>query len=186
MDGYNFYMKRVLRSSDGTLSVESGSQRDLEADFPGLRYKSCDGLGAYGAQRVYAETYAESDAAEVYVPASGVREQTDVTLTLYFFDPSGSKGYGEAIKGAEVPYRSFMEYVSGTMLIYWDTARRRKVLLYLAESVSPTTDSLKSLVYKEVALKFKSVTGRSYAAYASDGTEDTTLEQSLNSLDAML
>lgn len=177
MPQYRFYMKRAVQSEGGWTV---GGEVDLEEHFKGLRYKSCTGLRAYGSPKgVYAETYAESAGARVYVSPLPVYEQTDITLTLYFFDPQGrdvssDAARSAAIKAAGAVYDSFVEYVSGGAVVYRDTARQRKVLMYLADKVEPSTDSLRGVVYMEAPFKFKNVYGCTF------DVGDTTIEDYLS------
>lgn len=182
MGDYKFYIKPVTRGNDGVFTI--GDILDLEADFPGLRYKSMTGMGAYGKPRVYSEIYPESDKADVYMLQSDPRDPFKAVLTLYFFDPDNHSDYPSAIAGADKPYRDFMDAISGRFVIYFDTARRRKAFLYLDESTEPKNDILKGgTPYKEVQFSFSSVYGRTFPAYTKDGvleTEDLTLENGLN------
>lgn len=155
----DIYARSFKLSSDGAV-------RDLERDFAGLRYKSASGLNGYGNPRVYEESFADADGAEVYVPDSGQLEQTEVTLTLYFFGENmGNDGVdGDALYAeADTSYHAFMDFLRGAYVVYFDNARKRKVLLYLSSATSPKTDSLKGCVYKEVEFKFKNIFGRSFA-----------------------
>lgn len=158
--GYNFLMSRVARNSDGSESVSD--EIDIEETYQGLVYKKCTGLEAYGDPRPYAETYAESDEAYVHIAEDDPREQTDITLTLYFFSPNRSSDDATKIADIDKIYHSFMEYVSGAKIIYRDTARKRKVKMYLSNSTDPKTDRLYGTPYKEVEFKFKNVYGRSF------------------------
>lgn len=156
----HFYMKRIVLLADGTESEEE--EYDLEEHFPGLRYKSLSGIEGYGTPRTYTETVAESDEANVYVPATDTREQTDITLTLYFFDGNNNKEQEDIIASIDATYHSFMEYLSSAKIIYRDNVRKRKAKMYLSSSTTPKTDSLKGLIYKEVEFKFKNIYGRSF------------------------
>jgi len=172
MSEYQFFMRRAVQS--GTV-WELEDEVDLESHFKGLRYKSCTGLGAYGKPKgVYTESYAEQDGVSVYVSAGGsAREQTDVTLTLYFFDPdkravTDIESRMAAIEAARGVYESFMAYISGCVVMYRDTARGRKVALYLSDNTEPSTDSLKGVVYLEVSFKFKNMRGCPFPSGTGD------------------
>ena len=107
MSVYSYYLRRVLSDSSGALYYD-GAARDLEVSFAGLRHISTVGLDAYGEPRVYAETYAEDDAAVVYVPSEGQRQQSELTLTLLFL--------GDDVDSVESAYHSFVEFISGCQL----------------------------------------------------------------------
>lgn len=56
MEEYKFYMIRYGESD--------AVWKDLETDFPGLRYKECTGLNSYGEPtNMYAEDFAETSKA---------------------------------------------------------------------------------------------------------------------------
>lgn len=159
--GYSFLMSKIIRNEDGTETMEK--EIDIEGNFQGLVYKQCSGLEAYGKPRPYEETYAESDEAYVHIAENAPRDQTNVTLTLYFFDAAKHKVYADSIKSIDDVYHSFMDYLSNGKIIYRDTARKRKVKIYLSDSTDPKIDSLYGKIYKEVEFKFKNVYGRSFS-----------------------
>lgn len=161
MNDCHFYMRRVTRATDGSLII--GDEVDLESYFPGLRYKSLTGLEAYGKPRPYAEVFAESDEAEVYVPSSGVCEPTDLVLTLYFLDESLTFSERDAYDAMSKAYHDFVEFISGCEVIYRDDVRCRRVRMYLNDSSEPKTDTLYGVIYKEVEFKFKNVFGRTFS-----------------------
>lgn len=158
--GYSFKMRRVTRGED--MSEALGDEYDIEEKFYGLVYKSFDGLDSFGDPRPYAETFAESDVADVWVDEGDARGQTDLTLTLCFFAVSGDDDAAR-IASVEDVYRSFMEFVSGCVIEYRDTGRKRKLRMYLSDGNEVKTDSLYGEVYKQVELKFKNVYGRTFA-----------------------
>lgn len=169
-DDYGYYMTKCVRDADGVWSV--GEELDLERDFDGLRYKSFSGLTAYGEQRaVYTEEYAESDAVLSYVSSSvDSRSALELELVLYFFCPDATVlDFAGVYAGASAVYHSFVEYLANGYVLYRDTIRRRRVLMYLVESLEPSTDSVRGKAYIECAFKFSGVFGRSF------GLDDTTL-----------
>lgn len=157
------YMADVLMDADsGSYSV--GDEYNLEKQFPGLRYKQFKGLSFYGEPKgVYSEDWVEEDGSDVYVSPLDVREQTEPELTLYFFDPDGSDDAITAYAGMYAVYEEFMSLVSSSLLIYRDTVRQRRLLLYLSSSTEPSVDSVNGLVYLQVEFKFKNVFGRSFS-----------------------
>lgn len=179
---YRFFVQRYVSgepslsgssSGAGALSVieplslkSDGVLKDIERDFEGLCVKSVSGLNSYGNPKVYAESFADSETSSVYIPGGGQLEQTEITLTLYFFGKSmGVKGVSNETLHSETTavYNAFMDYILGSYIVYFDNIRKRKVLMYLSSGVTPKTDTVKGLVYKEVELKFKNVYGRSFA-----------------------
>ena len=146
MCDYKFYMMRY---------GEVGAVwKDLEECFPGLRYKECTGLNSYGGPTgTYAECFAESGKAEVYVSSTPAYGQSTIKLTLVFLD--------DVTKGDQ-SYRDFMSFISGSKVAYHDTARRRKVLMYLSGATEPKSDTLYGQRYKEVTFTFKNVYGHSF------------------------
>lgn len=157
------YMSDVLMDAD-TGSYSIGDEYNLEKQFPGLRYKQFEGLSFYGEPKgVYSEDWVEEDGSDVYISPLDVREQTEPKLTLYFFDPDGSDDTITAYSGMYAVYEEFMSLVSSSLLIYRDTVRQRRLLLYLSSSTEPSVDSVNGLVYLQVVFKFKNVFGRSFS-----------------------
>ena len=155
---YRFYMAQIT-GEDGE-KFTTGNFKDLEAYYPGLRYKQFKGLNSYGNPKVYSETFAEDDEALVELGADGQREQTELTLTLYFIDldKSDAAGYSSADKA----YHDFMSFIEGHKIAYYDTARKRKAVMYLSSATTPTTDTLYGVAYKQVDFKFKNLFGRTF------------------------
>ncbi len=139
---------------------ETGSVwKDLEKEFPGLKYKGCTGLNSYGdPTNVYSEGFAETNKAEVYVASSPAHKQTTIKLTLVFMEGVGDADTGKDDKA----YLDFMKFITGCKVAYRDTARKRKVLMYLSGATEPKSDTLYGLKYKEVTYTFVNVYGCSF------------------------
>lgn len=136
---------------------EGALWKDIEMEFPGLRYKECTGLNSYGEPKnVYSEDFAETSKADVYVVGTPAYKQTTIKLTLVFLEGDGDDGKDDS------SYHDFLEFVSGCKIAYRDTARRRKVLMYLSGATEPKSDTLYGQKYKEVTFTFKNVYGHSF------------------------
>lgn len=143
MNDYKIYMQQV--NSDNTLGI----LKDLEKDFPGLKYLKCEGLEAKGKPYIYTEKYADSDELRVYIPDQINREATTITLSLCFI--------GEDRRDT---YNNFYDYVKKGKFKYWDTVRNKEALLVLTNEVSPKEDFLKgSTPFIEVDFKFQNLYG---------------------------
>lgn len=146
MNDYKFYMMRY-----GELGAV---WKDLGTDFPGLMYKECTGLNSYGEPtNMYAEDFAETSKAEVYVSSTPAHKQTTINLTLIFLEDDTKD---------DKSYRDFMAFITGYKIAYRDTARNRKVLMYLSGATEPKSDTLYGQKYKEVTFTFKNVYGHSF------------------------
>lgn len=146
MADYKFYMIRYGETG--------ASWKDLETEFPGLRYKECTGLNAYGElSSVYSEDFAETSKADVYVAGTPAYKQTTIKLTLVFLENDAKD---------DKAYRDFMAFITGNEIAYRDTARKRKVLMYLTGATEPKNDTLYGQKYKEVTFTFKNVYGHSF------------------------
>ena len=55
-----------------------------------------------------------------------------------------------------------MAFITGSKIAYRDTARKRKVLMYLSGATEPKSDTLYGQKYKEVTFTFKNVYGHSF------------------------
>ena len=138
---------------------EDADWKDLETEFPGLRYKECTGLNAYGEPtNIYAEEFAETSKSEAYVSSKPAHKQTTIKLTLYFFEGEGDCESGKD----DTSYLGFMEFITGCKIAYRDTVRKRKVLMYLSGATEPKSDTLYGQKYKEVTFTFKNVYGHSF------------------------
>lgn len=146
MEEYKFYMMRY--------GEPDAVWKDLEAEFPGLKYKECSGLNAYGEPaNVYSEDFAETSKAEVYVASVPAHKQTTIRLTLVFLEDDMKD---------DAAYHDFMAFITGRKIAYRDTARKRKVLMYLSDATEPKSDAVSGQKYKEVTFTFKNVYGRSF------------------------
>lgn len=150
---FKFYMQRIDTSDESPV-------KDLEKDFPGLHYISCEGLSDKGKPKnYYTEEYADSDELRVYVPDKVCRESTKITLTLLF----NGKGRRDA-------YDSFYIYVSTGKFHYWDTARKRMATVILDSAVELDEDFFKGGdPYLTVEFKFTNVFGDTEAVSDEDG-----------------
>ena len=161
MAEYEFFMKRVMRGEDGNETVSE--EKNLEVDFPGLKYNAFEGLNAYGKPKnVYTEEYAERDKASVYVSPNPTYDQTTLKLKLYFFDSDGQTTDSESYDAIDEVYHSFVEFISGCKIIYRDTARKRKVMMVLEDATTPDADRIYGIPYKSVTFTFKNIYGRSF------------------------
>lgn len=163
-----FYIRKYARNSETGEFEARGEARDLERDFPLLRYKSCAGLNLYGDAQVYTETYAEDEQTQTYVPDEAVRKQTEITLTLYFFGSAPGKSVMDGmdeqtlVDNAQKAYDEFFMFIDGGYCCYWDTVRKKKVMMYRQGAPTVTTDKVYGVPYKQVSIKFKNVYGHSF------------------------
>lgn len=143
MNNYKFYISRYV---SGVWEKET----DLEATFKGLHYAKCDGLSTYGKPKnIFCETYAETSELRVYLPENVARENTDIEFEFVFIG-----------KDRRDTYHSFVEWLSGHRLKYWDTCRNREVEMVLIDSISPSTDELYgSQPFIRCKFKFKNIKG---------------------------
>lgn len=143
MEAPKFYIARLI----GNVWEEA---TDIETKFDGLHYVKCDGLSKFGAiKNVYSETYSETSELRVYIPETVARENTDIEFE-FAFDGENRRD----------TYHSFVEWLSGKRLKYWDTLRNRELEMILMESVEPEEDELYgSHPYIKVPFKFKNLKG---------------------------
>lgn len=157
------FLAKVSKGDDGKYAITEGTTKNVMTDFEGVFYQATDGIEAIGQPRVYTEEYPESDELSVYFPENTTLKATDFTLKLYFIAPDDKKD-NEAIDCIINSYHSFMDYLQGSLILYWDNVRKRKLLLALTENVKPSTTSvLEGREYLAVSFKFKNVYGKSFA-----------------------
>ena len=170
------FLAKVSKGDDGKYAITEGTTKNVMTDFEGVFYQAADGVEAIGQPRVYTEEYPESNELSVYFPEKTTFKATDFTLKLYFIAPDDKKD-NEAIDYILNSYHSFMDYLQGSLILYWDNVRKRKLLLALTESVKPSTTSvLEGREYLAVSFKFKNVYGKSFAL--DDETELPLIELS--------
>lgn len=143
MEAPKFYIARLIDNVWGEAT-------DIESKFDGLHYVKCDGLSKFGAvKNVFTETFAETSELRVYLPETVARENTDIEFE-FAFDGENRRD----------TYHSFVEWLSGKKLKYWDTLRNRELEMILMESVEPEEDELYgSHPYIKVPFKFKNLKG---------------------------
>lgn len=144
MADYKFYMQEIA-------TPDTKVVKDLEKDFSGLRYLSCKGLSSKGKQRVYTEEYSESNGVRVFIPDNITVDTVELQFEFAFIGANRRDVFD-----------SFCEYVQGKKLRYWDTARSRKVEIYLSDKVEPSEDLLiGSTPYIKASFKFININGLS-------------------------
>lgn len=145
MSSYSFFMQK------SPIGGVVQPVKNLEAEFQGLKYLEFKGLDSYGKPKVYTETFSESSDMKVFVPKGNPRDNPDLELKLAFT--------GDNRRDV---YHSFVEYITGSPILYFDTCRRRRVVLILMDSISVDSESLYgSNPYIIVPFKFKNLSGNS-------------------------
>lgn len=142
---HKFYMSRFIQNTN---SWEQ--EIELTEHFQGLIFCECKGVSDYGAiKNIYSETFAESDTLRVYLPEKAVRESTDIKLTVLFTK-----------ENRRDVYDSFVEYITGKRIKYWDTVRNRQVEMIQVDKIEIDEDLLYgSAPYIAVEFPFKNLKG---------------------------
>lgn len=145
MADYKFYMSRWIDNAWET-------QVSLEDYFSGMKYISCEGLSTKGKiKNIYTENYAEVEDLRVYMPETVVRENTDIEFV-----------FGFEKENRRDTFDSFVDWVSGHKIKYWDTARNRELEMVLIDKVEVDEDILiGSSPFITVNFKFKNLKGSS-------------------------
>lgn len=143
MADYKFYMSRWIDNDWET-------QVSLEDYFSGMKYVSCEGLSTKGKiKNIYTENYAEVEDLRVYMPETVVRENTDIEFV-----------FGFEKENRRDTFDSFVDWVSGHKIKYWDTARNRELEMVLIDKVEVDEDILiGSSPFITVNFKFKNLKG---------------------------
>lgn len=128
------------------------SEVSLEDYFDGLVYLSAKNLSGFGKIRnIYTESFAEVEDLRLYIPETVVRENTDIEFEF---------GFKKANR--RDTYHSFVDWITGHKIKYWDTARNREVEMILMEKIEVDDDLLKGdSPYIVVPFKFKNLKGSS-------------------------
>lgn len=150
---YTVSMSRYVTAGDNpgweaAINIETQfTVKDASKGNSYLRYKQMTGLSAKGTPRFYTETFADSDNIKAYI--SDKRENTTLTLTLLFIGPD-----------RRVVYDSFCSYLKGYKVKYWDSVRKRRVVMFLSEAVEPSDDLLYGETpYIQADFKFTNYSG---------------------------
>ena len=143
MADYKFYMSRWIDNAWET-------QVSLEDYFSGMKYISCKGLSTKGnIKNIYTENFAEVEDLRVYMPETVVRENTDIEFV-----------FGFEKENRRDTFDSFVDWVSGYKIKYWDTARNRELEMVLIDKVEVDEDILiGSSPFITVNFKFKNLKG---------------------------
>ena len=143
MADYKFYMSRWIDNA-------WEEQVSLEDYFSGMKYISCEGLSTKGKiKNIYTENFAEVEDLRVYMPETVVRENTDIEFV-----------FGFEKENRRDTFDSFVDWVSGYKIKYWDTARNRELEMVLIDKVDVDEDILiGSSPFITVNFKFKNLKG---------------------------
>ena len=143
MSNYKFYMSRWVDNA-------WEAQVSLEDYFSGMKYISCKGLSTKGKiKNIYTENFAEVEDLRVYMPETVVRENTDIEFV-----------FGFEKENRRDTFDSFVDWVSGYKIKYWDTARNRELEMVLIDKVEVDEDILiGSSPFITVNFKFKNLKG---------------------------
>lgn len=143
MADYKFYMSRWIDNA-------WEEQVSLEDYFSGMKYISCEGLSTKGKiKNIYTENFAEVEDLRVYMPETVVRENTDIEFV-----------FGFEKENRRDTFDSFVDWVSGYKIKYWDSARNRELEMVLIDKVEVDEDILiGSSPFITVNFKFKNLRG---------------------------
>lgn len=121
---YKFFMARFE-------SGHYGEYIDLEDYFSGLRLKTIKGLSDKGKPRIYTEIFVENERMDVYFPDTVLRDSTELEFEILFI--------GDNYRDV---YDSFVEFVTGAPIVYYDNCRNRRVEMFLSDAVQPSDERL--------------------------------------------
>lgn len=157
---YDFIVRKIRTFVDTEgVSYIWEDEKNVEDDFPGIYVQSISGIRKKGKQKgVFAESFAESDMASVYVSLYEALDQYKIELSVYFFETSGKEG----VESLNALRDSFEEYISGGMILFTDGMRKRKVLMYQSEEPDVFDEGLNGRLFMGVKYKFTSAYGRSF------------------------
>lgn len=144
MSNYKFYMQKQ------PINGVEQEVKDLETDFYGLKYVKCVGLDLKGKPKnKYTETYSDANEVRYWEGNPITFEATNITFTFYFIGEDRRKVFDE-----------FYSYVSSGKITYYDTARKKEVLLVLLDEAKPSDDIfIGSTPYIQADFKFLNLWG---------------------------
>lgn len=149
MSKCEFYMQKCTK--DGT--PISGTMKNLEEDFKGLRYSELKGIHFIGAPKnIYIEDFVESDAIRTYIPDNIVNKSTTLSLKLYFFGEDRAKTFD-----------LFNKYISKGYTKYWDNCRNKSFIFIVEKEIKPATENwYKGTPYLEVTYNLTNIFGKTF------------------------
>lgn len=116
------YQVYISRWEPATQSAAAGwgTWKELEDTYPGLKYKSCEGLETQGEPKFYTEDYAETSQPRAFL-TDKVKEN-DITLELLFMDVP-AQGQTAAVSRFST-YSSFLSFITGRRFKFYDSERK--------------------------------------------------------------
>lgn len=128
---------------------------NTKALWPDMWLLKSENTLAYGKPKnIVTESYPETDGLKVWTPDTVTHDATDVKLTLCFIGENTDK---------HDEFDSFMAYIEGKVIEWWDTVRFRKNRLLLTDKVEPSENYHGQIPYLEVEFRFKNVDGKAAA-----------------------
>lgn len=123
---------------------------DIQKQFQGLKVGKVTGLDSYGAAKnIYTESYPESSELRVYIPEKVTRESTDIEFEITF-----------AGDNRRDTFHSFIEFVTGYKLKYYDTERMRECIMMLVDAVEPEKEEFYGTSpFMTIPVTFKNLSG---------------------------
>lgn len=147
--GISFYLRETDKKGEFLIGSVA---KDLEVDFEGLLYSNIKGLETLGKLRTYKETFANGERANVYIPEKQTYDSTTISFTFLFTG-----------KNKEKTYYEFIDYITKGFHAFWDTKRKRKVVFYVEDEISPATIVNKGAKqYMELTFKAKNLFGKTF------------------------
>ena len=146
---HKFYM---WKCDDKGFVANENDKKDLEKDFDGLLYSQASGLDSIGTPRTYAEEYAESDRARVYLASPSTASANKVTFTFYFV--------GENRRAV---MKEFIDYITDGFHRYYDDARKKYFYFYVASEINNITEQhYGSVPNTKLVFEAKGLFGRTF------------------------
>lgn len=157
------FISPAIKGSDGKFVVDTSKEKDILSVFPNIVYNEIDGMNTYGKAKVYTESFAEEASTDTFFPKEKMYDTTEFNLKLYLIDDSSDKDNASKIDKNIEQYHAIIDELSWKYIRLKDNIRKRKVMLVLSDSVKPTKENLKGVIYTSFTLKFVNIFGRSFA-----------------------
>lgn len=127
---YQIYVSRWIPAS-GQTAASWEAWTEMEDQFAGLRYKSCEGVEAQGEPKTYMEEYAETSVPRLHLTPHV--KTNAITLELVFTDVPGT-GSTQAVSRFTV-LEQFKSYITGYRFKFKDSIRNIVRDMYLSGEV---------------------------------------------------
>lgn len=128
---YQVYLSRWIPDAEGS-PAHWEDYIEMEDAFPGLRYKSCEGIETQGTPKYYLEEFPESSTPKAFITENV--ETNSIEFQLVFKDIPAQGSSAEVSRFTT--YQSFLDHIRGYRFKFYDSERKIKRDMFLSGEVT--------------------------------------------------